>query len=122
MFNSGTDLVSGNGESVGLDELGHYWSRSTQGRPAATRVGTYMPNAWGLYDMHGNVWEWCLDWCGEYSSEAVTDPVGATSGGSRAIRGGCWNGIAQRCRSALRLNFNSSIVYLNFGFRVALRP
>jgi formylglycine-generating enzyme required for sulfatase activity len=65
-------------------------------------VGTKAPNAWGLYDMHGNVWEWTQDWYGGYSSSAVTDPVGPSSGSYRVHRGGSWIYDSQYCRSAFR--------------------
>ena len=71
-----------------LDAMGWYEGNSSS---QTHTVGTKTPNAWGLYDMHGNVWEWCLDW---YSSSGYsgTDPVGATSGNYRVQRGGSWYG------------------------------
>ena len=65
-------------------------------------VGQKRPNPWGLYDMHGNVWELCQDWHGDYPSGSVTDPTGATSGDLRVLRGGCWGGSSDDCRSAQR--------------------
>jgi formylglycine-generating enzyme required for sulfatase activity len=65
-------------------------------------VGSKKPNAWGLYDMHGNVFEWCQDYHGSYPSGSVTDPTGASSGSVRVRRGGCWNDISDFCRSAYR--------------------
>ena len=67
------------------------------------RAGEKEPNAWGLYDMHGNVWEWCQDWLGDYPSGVVTDPTGPTSGSDRVLRGGGWGGSARYCRSADRV-------------------
>jgi formylglycine-generating enzyme required for sulfatase activity len=68
------------------------------------KVGTYKPNAFGIYDMHGNVWEWCSDWyeAEYYARSSLRDPTGHPSGSLRVIRGGCWLDCARRCRSAYR--------------------
>lgn len=83
-----------------------------------TTVGSYLPNAWGLYDMHGNVSEWCLDCYGEYNADAV-DPVGEPSSTRRVIRGGAYSYSAAGCRSAVRTRKKETSYYYNIGFRLA---
>ena len=85
-----------------------------------SEVGKYPANAWGLFDMHGNVWEWCLDWHGDYPSGAVTDPTGAPHGTDRVRRGGSWDGNAADCRSAYRSRDTPSTRGTYLGFRLAL--
>ena len=82
--------------------------------------GTYAPNAWGLFDMHGNLWEWCQDWYGSYPLGFATDPQGPASGSSRTARGGGWSGNGRYCRSAYRGNCIPTTKYYNIGFRVVL--
>ena len=84
-----------------------------------TDVASYPANAWGLHDMHGNVWEWCLDWFGEYPSGTVTDPTGASSGSYRVYRGGYWSSGSLNCRSASRGGHETDNLF-RIGLRLAL--
>jgi formylglycine-generating enzyme required for sulfatase activity len=88
-------------------------------RERTTDVGSFPPNPWGLYDMHGNVWEWCWDWFGDYSMEDQTDPVGPSSGANRVLRGGSWHYVARSLRSANRLGDSPTSRYGIVGFRLA---
>ncbi|GHV90483.1 hypothetical protein AGMMS50268_09860 [Spirochaetia bacterium] len=90
-------------------------------REKTTAVGSFAPNRWGLYDMHGNVFEWCWDWHDDYSTITQTDPTGAASGSNRVLRGGGWFNDAQNLRSANRFVNTASNRYGNSGFRV-VRP
>jgi formylglycine-generating enzyme required for sulfatase activity len=93
------------------------WYRSNSGEKTHP-VGQKQSNAWGLYDMSGNVWEWCEDWYGEYQGGAVTDPTGATSGRNRVLRGGGWRDNAVELRSAYRYGYPPSYRDVDLGFRV----
>ena len=80
------------------------------------------PNAWGLKGMHGNVWEWCQDWLGKYTSGPVTNPKGPPSGEFRVIRGGGWNSYAASCRSGNRSGIRPTEYFANLGFRLVAEP
>jgi formylglycine-generating enzyme required for sulfatase activity len=82
-------------------------------------VKSFERNPWGLWQMHGNVWEWCQDWFGAYPKESVTDPEGSDKGTRRVLRGGCWFCDGRRLRSAFRCSDDPSNASDNYGFRLA---
>jgi phosphate transport system substrate-binding protein len=85
-------------------------------------VASFSPNAWGLYDMHGNVMEWCLDWKAEYRLGPLTDPIGPTTGTARVLRGGSWDHPARVARCANRWSNPPQVRTDYIGFRVVLEP
>jgi formylglycine-generating enzyme required for sulfatase activity len=126
-FANGAITVRGAGFDPNLHAMGWYIYNDViyddngkiKGYPSGTKpVARKQSNTWGLYDMHGNVWEWCQDWYGGYGSDPVTDPQGPDSGTLRVLRGGSFNFAVQECRSANRRFSIPDQKAANVGFRL----
>ena len=112
------------GETISTDQA-NYDGNFTYGdgkkgkyREKTTPVGTFPANAWGLHDMHGNVFQWCQDRSGDYPQEDVSDPQGPEKGQGRVLRGGSGHYGPEYCRSAHRLWYAPGIRYVHFGCRL----
>lgn len=113
---------NGGNSEADLRTIGRYSGNQNDGRGGysdVTTVGSYAPNAWGLYDMHGNVYEWCLDWSASSGALSGPDPKGAASGSYRVIRGGSYNYGAGHCTSSCRYYYDPSNDSNDNGFRLA---
>ena len=110
-LNTGKNLAASNGVDGNMAEVGRYYYNSGRYNDSysydstdelGTKVGSYVPNAWGLYDMHGNVNEFCLDWYLAEELIGTTDPVGPETGTQRSVRGGSWGNYSSWCKSSVR--------------------
>ena len=110
-YNNGKNMDD---EDVNLYQIAYYADNAG----SRNAVGTLKPNLWGLYDMHGNVWEWCLDWYTDnLGTDPVVDPVGQTEGYEKTLRGGSFNDGASACRSAYRAHTETNHNMDRLGFR-----
>ena len=112
------------GETISTDQAnyigGYVYGKGKKGvyRQKTTPVDSFPANAWGLHDMHGNVWEWCQDWYADYPKEAQVDPQGLAKGTARVVRGGSYSRAPAECRSAFRLRYEPGQRGNNRGLRV----
>ena len=122
---AGTTTRFSYGNDTEYSQLGSYaWNKANSSNKTHP-VAEKLPNGWGLYDMHGNVYEWCLDWYDDYIGGSVSDPQGPQSGptstnSTRVNRGGGWFDAASYCRSSFRGRNWPGSTYVHLGFRVAL--
>jgi formylglycine-generating enzyme required for sulfatase activity len=121
---AGTTTPFNLGANISPSQVNYHGNYPYNGAPKGEYRGKTTPvgslpnaNAWGLYDMHGNLWEWCSDGYGDYPTTQVIDPQGLTSSGSRVLRGGSWSNNACSCRSAYRNNDSPGNSGDNVGFR-----
>lgn len=121
---AGTTTPFNTGENITTDQANYNgnfpYNKAIKGKYLLKTmpVGSYAPNAWGLYDMHGNVYEWCSDWYGPYNTTVTSNPKGISDGKMKVFRGGGWNFLARICRSGYRDFFYPERSDLHIGFRL----
>jgi formylglycine-generating enzyme required for sulfatase activity len=126
----GTSTPFNTGNCLYYSQANYWWQYPSTGcnnvitiyPNQSQEVNSYGPNAFGLFNMHGNVLEWCSDWYGAYSTAAQTNPTGPASGAARILRGGSWNGYARSCRSPTRGTDGPGRNVNDTGFRLAFAP
>ena len=108
------------GDEPRKDEKDRFLNGGDSSRCTTHPVGMLKPNSWGLFDMHGNVWEWCSDWYGPYAHAKTTDPSGPAEGPGRVFRGGSWRAHAGYCPTAFRGSLDPTYRLDDLGFRVVM--
>jgi|GEM_PF-853620 len=125
---AGTTTPFSTGGNLTTDQANYHgkypYNKNSKGqyRAKTVAVDSFEPNGWGLYNMHGNIWEWCSDWYGAYGNGRVENPAGQTTGSYRVIRGGSWFYDAEGCRSAYRFSRPPDYRLSNVGFRPVFVP
>ena len=118
-YSDGSECTEPEGKDPALVKVG-WFDKNSDGKTHAVRQ--LEANRWGVYDVHGNVLEWCEDWYGEYGTAPQWDPRGPAYGSSRVVRGGSWDDPARLCRSAYRFRWRPSERFHFLGFRLAAGP